>query len=90
MQVEEAVELWHGTKDRRVSLFAKAKRSGGKSIPSLFRIPEAEDEVAHSFLTEDESAGGRSEPDPVNCICHLFGLARTAGRRINLLASCMT
>ena len=30
---EEAVELWHGKKERRVSLFAKAKRGGKQSIP---------------------------------------------------------
>ena len=74
LQVEEAVELWHGKKEKASELqqFAKAKP------PILFQIPEAEDDSTHtagSFLTEDESARERSEPDLVNCTCHLFGLA---------------
>ena len=55
---EQAVEFWHGKKDRRVSLFSKAKHAD-RPTP-LFQIPEQtpEDEldIDTLFLVDDEQS----------------------------------
>jgi hypothetical protein len=55
-EYEEAVEFWHGKKDRRVSLFVKAKQAHSSVSNSRTKTPGDELDIDTLFVADDEQS----------------------------------